>query len=1199
MNNPSEKLIAVVGTMKAGKSTVINAIVGREVLPTRELPMTTIPTLVRHVPGQTEPVLEFSQKSTIEALLPQLATAISNPKNTSIIESSLCCSYNDQLIPSILDFVYRNKKLKKQYTGSIQILEFLRSLNDFTGLCRYLDIDFPFEKFNHIQNLPTISVEFQSLKYLNNPAQVQLALLDTPGPNESGQVHLREMLQDQLEKSSAVLAILDYTQLKSDANEEVNSYLIKIASISKGRLYALVNKFDEQGENSLELDEVKNLVANQLLKKEISEDCVFPVSSRNAYLANRALNALDLHQELPDHETEPWVEDFGLQAFGRRWKNNISDLVETKYAANDLWNESLLQEPLNAILQSLTKQSHHHKNQIPENKATTTVTSSHLSFLKSKSMPITIQDLQAEAHRLMELEINILQNMLETDGILSSGNKLSSDNKQEQTFDTESTKKEIEILKGEQEKLKHLETVIAVVGTMKAGKSTTINAIVGSEVLPNRELPMTAIPTLIRHTVGQTEPVLEFNHKTPIDNLLPQLVEAINNPANQREVAELHNDEDTQTLITSIEYLVKNRKSYQSTYTGTNEIFSFLKGLNDLVRLSKKLNIKFPFESYQNIREIPVIRVEFHALREINQTNGQLTLLDTPGPNEHGQTHLKPMLKDQLKKASAVLAVLDYTQLNSDSNVEVNNEIEEISEINKNRLYAVLNKFDNADRNSKKPENIINFVSNTLMKGNIKEEHIFPVSSKQAYLANRARHELSKNQQLPEHENEPWVADFGTEAFGTRWKKCINDIEAVKEAADDLWKNSLFEKPLDNIIKSSHEQAANLAIKSASSKITKTSNNLNNFLSITAGALNKDITSLNKQVSELDAKLKKIEDTKNNISRNLDDTTSILSNQISEKTKQTHNDLSSEIDDFFKTGKDIEKKEYDIAINHLSRKNKNIKISTSLKNFFQRTSQQKSPENKEERLFDPKSPIIRIEKESDAKKLIKDINKSISQRIKLSENWLNNEMASFIQISAKEFSETVNKELKNSIEEIEKLMSQGGFHIKLTPPNIEGISLAVSNIEISDFMNEKQESYTYRTWEGGWWNELLNKINDDWGYTEKTGTRNYYQINIESIRKKTEEIIGGVFSKDIEESIETKIKEPLKESFESYFDDLQDQIQKIQGTIRQGIENNKKSKEDINILILKLTEMMKNLPALERDSQELAASIETPTEKSA
>ena len=218
MNNPSEKLIAVVGTMKAGKSTVINAIVGREVLPTRELPMTTIPTLVRHVPGQTEPVLEFSQKSTIEALLPQLATAISNPKNTSIIESSLCCSYNDQLIPSILDFVYRNKKLKKQYTGSIQILEFLRSLNDFTGLCRYLDIDFPFEKFNHIQNLPTISVEFQSLKYLNNPAQVQLALLNTPGPNESGQVHLREMLQDQLEKSSAVLAILDYTQLKSDAN---------------------------------------------------------------------------------------------------------------------------------------------------------------------------------------------------------------------------------------------------------------------------------------------------------------------------------------------------------------------------------------------------------------------------------------------------------------------------------------------------------------------------------------------------------------------------------------------------------------------------------------------------------------------------------------------------------------------------------------------------------------------------------------------------------------------------------------------------------------------------------------------------------------------------------------------------------------------------------------------------------------------
>ncbi|MCJ8704801.1 dynamin family protein, partial [Escherichia coli] len=73
------------------------------------------------------------------------------------------------------------------------------------------------------------------------------------------------------------------------------------------------------------------------------------------------------------------------------------------------------------------------------------------------------------------------------------------------------------MLNNELRKISRLEMVLAIVGTMKAGKSTTINAIVGTEVLPNRNRPMTALPTLIRHTPGQKEPVLHFSHVAPID----------------------------------------------------------------------------------------------------------------------------------------------------------------------------------------------------------------------------------------------------------------------------------------------------------------------------------------------------------------------------------------------------------------------------------------------------------------------------------------------------------------------------------------------------------------------------------------------------------------------------------------------------------------------------------------------------------
>ncbi len=51
------------------------------------------------------------------------------------------------------------------------------------------------------------------------------------------------------------------------------------------------------------------------------------------------------------------------------------------------------------------------------------------------------------------------------------------------------------MLNNELRKISRLEMVLAIVGTMKAGKSTTINAIVGTEVLPNRNRPMTALPT--------------------------------------------------------------------------------------------------------------------------------------------------------------------------------------------------------------------------------------------------------------------------------------------------------------------------------------------------------------------------------------------------------------------------------------------------------------------------------------------------------------------------------------------------------------------------------------------------------------------------------------------------------------------------------------------------------------------------------
>ena len=112
-----------------------------------------------------------------------------------------------------------------------------------------------------------------------------------------------------------------------------------------------------------------------------------------------------------------------------------------------------------------------------------------------------------EADRLLQLNINLLRQMVEEPDVLSD-----SKNENRLLFDKQKALKRIEELEGEQIKTARREMVLAVVGTMKAGKSTTINAIVGQEILPNRNRPMTSVPTLIRHVPGKTEPVLHLEH---------------------------------------------------------------------------------------------------------------------------------------------------------------------------------------------------------------------------------------------------------------------------------------------------------------------------------------------------------------------------------------------------------------------------------------------------------------------------------------------------------------------------------------------------------------------------------------------------------------------------------------------------------------------------------------------------------------
>ncbi|WP_293730076.1 dynamin family protein [uncultured Actinobacillus sp.] len=393
----------------------------------------------------------------------------------------------------------------------------------------------------------------------------------------------------------------------------------------------------------------------------------------------------------------------------------------------------------------------------------------------------------------------------------------------------------LHILKGEIKKLEHFDVVLAVVGTMKAGKSTTINAIIGREILPNRNRPMTALPTLIRHTPNQKDPLLSFKNPD-LNKFIEQLKTLLEENPQWEKDPEIDSSTELKEIIKTIK---ANQFSFKEKYEGEKNIFEFLKSLNDLVRLSGILHsivkeeysnnkiivepekVQFPYNEYRNIDQLPVIDIEFSHLEN---SEGRLILLDTPGPNEAGQEHLKTMMIEQLERSSAVLIILDYTQLKSEAEKGIRDELAQIPTIKKERLFALVNKFDQKNANSDNEEDTKDLIFNDLLKNRINNENIFTISSQRGFLANKMKHEIAKHNKKPELITDSWIEDFAKKAFGEEFNDDWLEASTTKieKKANTMLEKSGINKAIEKAITQTHREAPTIAIKTTLAKIKNT-----------------------------------------------------------------------------------------------------------------------------------------------------------------------------------------------------------------------------------------------------------------------------------------------------------------------------------------------------------------------------------------
>ncbi|NEQ73470.1 MAG: hypothetical protein F6K23_10565 [Okeania sp. SIO2C9] len=359
-----ELRMTIVAPMKAGKSTIVNAIVGEEILPSRNAAMTTVPTEIILDSSLDRPELFVSDE--IQKIFAQAVSAIQNKiKEIGGVEKAKARIDKYPHLHKVLEgieiinFLEANLFADKKITEQKFIITKLLELNDIIRLCNLLSVQFnPLQNLSTIPSIKTPFFQQQNLKQKEHLGD--LVIIDTPGPNEAGDNSpLLGVVREQLKRSSIVLVVLDFTQLKTEAVENVKKEVQSIIDIrgNQDSLYILVNKVDQRRKGNMSPEDIQNFVVSEFgIDSSRAKETVFEVSARYAFSAVSFFKTInDNSFSLEELKKQNAVRLLAQEAFSVDWEEDLEsadeELLEKK--GNRIWEKSKFGNFMNNAINAL------------------------------------------------------------------------------------------------------------------------------------------------------------------------------------------------------------------------------------------------------------------------------------------------------------------------------------------------------------------------------------------------------------------------------------------------------------------------------------------------------------------------------------------------------------------------------------------------------------------------------------------------------------------------------------------------------------------------------------------------------------------------------------------------------------------------------------------------------------------------------
>ncbi|MBN4003295.1 dynamin family protein [Nostoc sp. LPT] len=351
--------MAVVAPMKAGKSTIINAIVGRDLLPSRNAAMTTLPTEIFLTNDRTCPKLLLSEQL-VDEFRKAIGALQSKADQIGMSRAKEQLNEHPYLIELLQSIQTGAWNFSVETVGDEEINKTLTGLNDIIRLCSILRLNVnPLKAIASVPRIETPFCRIQGDK--QSERQGNLIIVDTPGPNEAGKnLELYQVVKDQLQKSSIVVIVLNFTTLNTDADEKVKQEVERIIKLrGDDNLYVLINKVDQR----IDTDEgtTPEKVHKFVAAKFGINSRIFEVSARWAFFATNFLSEVQENPKKNILELKT-VRPLAQQVLGgSRWEYKLKDINTTienlQKEAQYLWDDSgfpkFLEEAINALMRKI------------------------------------------------------------------------------------------------------------------------------------------------------------------------------------------------------------------------------------------------------------------------------------------------------------------------------------------------------------------------------------------------------------------------------------------------------------------------------------------------------------------------------------------------------------------------------------------------------------------------------------------------------------------------------------------------------------------------------------------------------------------------------------------------------------------------------------------------------------------------------